>query len=83
MTELAYYITKNNDEAVLVTPKNEAIYFENEDDAKAFMREYVAPNIQKEARIVRCIMFYDGGYRYWKDYVREYGRGKYGNSEVH
>lgn len=41
------------------------------------------PNIQKEARIVRCIMFYDGGYRYWKDYVREYGRSKYGNSEVH
>lgn len=75
MIDQKYYITKDNNDAVLVTHKNEAIYFENEDDAKSFLKDYVHPSIQKEAHIVRCIMFYDGGYRYWKDYLQELKEG--------
>lgn len=71
MTDLKYYIGNTVEETVMVTPDDRAIYFDTEEEAQFFFDNYLAPEDREIAIIVHCILFYDGGYVNWKEYVKE------------
>lgn len=69
---MKYYIANTTDETVMVTPDDRAIYFDTEEEARFFFDNCLMPEDKEIATIIRCIMFYDGGYVNWKEYREDF-----------